>query len=121
MGGIADSPVERKQPAPRPAPAPAPKPQPAPAASGLAPYDHDSLADDDVLSAPKVKRVFAIGSKLWPDLKGDALEKRLLAAASKIVKADVTNLHRLQWRDGNDVMKKLEEEAVRQGVWGEAK
>jgi hypothetical protein len=117
MGGIADSPVERKQPAPRPAPAPAPKPQPAPAASGLAPYDHDSLADDDVLSAPKVKRIFAIGQKLFPDLKGDALEKRLLKAASAIVKADVLNLHRLQWRDGNDVMRKLEEEAIKQGVW----
>jgi hypothetical protein len=121
MGGVSDSPVERKQPAPRPAPAPAPKAQPAPAAGEFAPYDHDSLADDDVLSTPKVKRVFAIGSKLWPDLKGDALEKRLLAAASKIVKADVLNLHRLQWRDGNDVMKKLEEEAVSRGVWGEAK
>jgi hypothetical protein len=132
MGGIADSPVERKAPpvasraalsgltpaskigAPKPAPA-------APAAGGLAPYDHDSLADDDVLSAPKVKRIFAIGSKLFPDLKGDALEKRLLKAASAIVKADVLNLHRLQWRDGNDVMKKLEEEAVSRGVWGEAK
>jgi hypothetical protein len=122
MGGIADSPVERKQPAPRPAPAPAPKAAPAPTVAGeFGVYDHESLAESDYFSGPKVKRVFAIGAKLWPDLKGEQLAARIRSAASRIVKAEVLHLDKLHYRDGNDVMKQLEATAVEKGVWGEAK
>jgi hypothetical protein len=123
MGGIADSPVERKQaPLPPVAKIGAPKPAPQPAQGGeFAPYDHESLAESDYFSGPKVKRLFAIGSKLWPELKGEQLAARIRQAASRIVKSEVAHLDKLHYRDGNDVMKQLEATAVEKGVWGEAK
>jgi hypothetical protein len=63
-----------------------------------------------------VKRLFAIGGKLF-NLKGDDLAARLLEAASKIVKAQIIELDALHWRDGNEIMKQLEEQAVKRGVW----
>jgi hypothetical protein len=128
MGGVSDSPVERKQPAPRPAPAPAAKPAQAGGQlvsnethTSFAAYDHESLAESDYFSGPKVKRLFAIGSKLWPELKGEALAARIRQAASRIVKSEIAHLDKLHYRDGNDVMKQLEATAVEKGVWGEAK
>jgi hypothetical protein len=96
------------------------KAQPAPAGE-FAPYDHESLAESDYFSGPKVKRLFAIGSKLWPELKGEQLAARIRQAASRIVKSEVAHLDKLHYRDGNDVMKQLEATAVEKGVWGEAK
>jgi hypothetical protein len=96
------------------------KATPAPAGE-FAPYDHESLAESDYFSGPKVKRLFAIGSKLWPELKGEALAARIRQAASRIVKSEIAHLDKLHYRDGNDVMKQLEATAVEKGVWGEAK
>ncbi|HEX2864885.1 MAG TPA: recombinase RecT, partial [Deinococcales bacterium] len=79
-------------------------------------YDHSSIADEDLFSEAKVGRLCAIGAKLF-GLKGDALDARLASAASKILKNRVADLHALHWKDGNDVMRALEDEAVRRGVW----
>lgn len=109
-----------------------PDPEPAAASAGTAApdetpdpeigdeYDHAAVADEDLFSEAKVKRLMAIGGKLF-GLKGDALETRLLEAATKILSKAVHDLHALHWRDGNDVMRALEETAVKRGVWEPAK
>jgi hypothetical protein len=58
----------------------------------------------------------AIGSKLF-NLRDESLENRLLEASSKILKKSIADLNALHWRDGNEVMRQLEETAVKRGVW----
>ncbi len=83
---------------------------------GLEEYDHGSVPDDDLFSDAKVARLLEIGSKLF-NLKGDALETRVLGAAGKILGKSVADIHALHWRDGSEVMKQLEETAIKRGVW----
>jgi hypothetical protein len=83
---------------------------------GLDEYDHGAVADEDLFSETKVRRLMTIGGKLF-NLKGEQLETRLLEAASKIVGKAVADLHALHWRDGNKVMQALEDQAVKRGVW----
>ena len=83
---------------------------------GLDEYDHGAVADEDLFSETKVRRLMAIGGKLF-NLKGEQLETRLLEAASKIIGKGVADLHALHWRDGNKVMQALEDQAVKRGVW----
>ena len=87
------------------------------ATAGFPAYDHDSIDASDAMSEAKVKRTFAIAHKLWPDLDGDEFKTRLLKAATTILKAEVRDLGRLQYRDGNEVMHGLEAEAKKRGVW----
>jgi hypothetical protein len=83
---------------------------------GLDEYDHGAIPDEDLFSETKVRRLMAIGGKLF-NLKGEQLETRLLEAASKIIGRAVADLHALHWRDGNKVMQALEDQAVKRGVW----
>jgi hypothetical protein len=83
---------------------------------GLEEYDHGSVPDDDLFSDAKVARLLEIGAKLF-NLKGDALETRVLGAAGKILGKSVADIHALHWRDGSEVMKQLEETAIKRGVW----
>lgn len=83
---------------------------------GLEEYDHGAVPDEDLFSHAKVERLLAIGTKLF-NLKGESLEYRLLEAASKILKRSVADLHALHWRDGGEVMRQLEEQAIKRGVW----
>ena len=83
---------------------------------GLEEYDHSAVPDDELFSDAKVRRLLAIGGKLF-NLSGDALEARVLGAAGKILSKSVADLYALQWRDGSEVMKQLEENAVKRGVW----
>ncbi len=83
---------------------------------GLEEYDHSAVSDDDLFSDAKLQRLMAIGGKLF-NLKGDALEHRLVEASSKILKKSVSDLHALHWRDGGEVMRQLEEQAIKRGVW----
>jgi hypothetical protein len=71
----------------------------------------------DRFSDGKIKRVFAIGAALFPDKKGDALAIRIREAASKILNLEISSLHDLHWKQGEEIMKKLEEEAIKKGVW----
>jgi phage recombination protein Bet len=102
-----------------------PEPTPAEVDAALAAvaedeYNHAEVKEEDLFSQPKVRRIFAIGGKLF-NLTGDALEDRICLAASKIIGKQIADLHALHYRDGNKVMKELEEQAVKRGVWGEAK
>ncbi len=83
---------------------------------GLEEYDHSAVADEDLFSETKVRRLLAIGGKLFA-LKGDALEARLLKAASKILGRGVEDLNALHWKDGNKVMQALEDQAIKNKVW----
>ncbi len=83
---------------------------------GLEEYDHAAVPDEDLFSPAKVERLLAIGSNLF-NLKGDMLELRLLEAASKILKRSIADVHALHWRDGGEVMRQLEEQAIKRGVW----
>jgi hypothetical protein len=83
---------------------------------GLEEYDHSAVSDEDLFSDAKVQRLMAIGGKLF-NLKGDPLEHRLLEASSKILKKSVSDIHALHWRDGGEVMRQLEEQAIKRGVW----
>lgn len=84
--------------------------------SGLPEYDHAAVSEEDLFSEAKVKRLYAIGGKLF-GLKGDGLEARLCSAASKILRRQVVDLHAMHWKDGGEVMKALEDQAVKRGVW----
>jgi hypothetical protein len=83
---------------------------------GLEEYDHGAVPDEDLFSHAKVERLISIGTKLF-NLRGESLEYRLLEAASKILKRSVADLHALHWRDGGEVMRQLEEQAIKRGVW----
>jgi hypothetical protein len=83
---------------------------------GLEEYDHSAVPDEDLFSETKVRRLLAIGAKLF-NLKGDPLETRLLEAASKILGRGVADLNALHWKDGNKVMQALEDQAIKRGVW----
>lgn len=83
---------------------------------GLEEYDHSAVPDDELFSDAKVRRLLIIGAKLF-NLQGDALEARVLGAAGKILGKSIADLYALQWRDGGEVMKQLEETAVKRGVW----
>lgn len=83
---------------------------------GLEEYDHSAITDEDLFSESKVRRLMAIGSKLF-NLRDESLENRLLEASSKILKKSIADLNALHWRDGNEVMRQLEETAVKRGVW----
>jgi hypothetical protein len=83
---------------------------------GLEEYDHAGVADEDLFSHAKVERLLGIAGKLF-NLRGEPLEFRLLEAASKILKRSVADLHALHWRDGGEVMRQLEEQAIKRGVW----
>jgi hypothetical protein len=83
---------------------------------GLEEYDHAGVADEDLFSHAKVERLLGIGGKLF-NLRGESLEGRLLEAASKILKRSVADIHALHWRDGGEVMRQLEEQAIKRGVW----
>jgi hypothetical protein len=83
---------------------------------GLEEYDHSAVPDEDLFSETKVRRLLAIGGKLF-NLKGDPLETRLLEAASKILGKGVEDLNALHWKDGNKVMQALEDQAIKRGVW----
>ncbi len=83
---------------------------------GLEEYDHSAVPDEDLFSETKVRRLLAIGAKLF-NLKGDTLETRLLEAASKILGKSVEDLNALHWKDGNKVMQALEDQAIKRGVW----
>jgi hypothetical protein len=83
---------------------------------GLEEYDHSAVPDDELFSEAKVRRLLAIAGKLF-NLKGDALETRLLEASAKILGKSIGDVHALHWRDGNEVMKQLEETAIKRGVW----
>lgn len=83
---------------------------------GLEEYDHSAVPDEDLFSETKVRRLLAIGGKLF-NLKGDSLETRMLEAASKILGRGVADLNALHWKDGNKVMHALEDQAVKRGVW----
>lgn len=83
---------------------------------GLEEYDHSAVPDEDLFSESKVRRLLAIGGKLF-NLKGDSLETRLLEAASKILGKGVADLNGLHWKDGSKVMQALEDQAVKRGVW----
>jgi hypothetical protein len=83
---------------------------------GLEEYDHSAVPDEDLFSETKVRRLLAIGAKLF-NLKGDTLETRLLEAASKILGKGVADLNALHWKDGNKVMQALEDQAIKRGVW----
>ena len=83
---------------------------------GLEEYDHSAVPDDELFSDAKVRRLLTIGAKLF-NLQGDALEARVLGAAGKILGKSIADLYALQWRDGGEVMKQLEETAVKRGVW----
>jgi hypothetical protein len=124
MGGIADSPVERKA---KPAPKAAPMPTPAQVDAALASvaddgpewaeeYDHAAVTDNDLFSEAKVRRLMSIGGALF-GTKGDATYERTLTAASNILQKNVADLHALHWKDGNKVMESLEAEAVKRGKW----
>jgi hypothetical protein len=81
---------------------------------GLEPYG--PVLEENLFSDSKVHRLMTIGGKLF-NLNGEVLERRLLEAASKILKKSVCDLHALHWRDGGEVMRQLEEQAVKRGVW----
>ena len=83
---------------------------------GLEEYDHSAVPDDELFSDAKVRRLLAIGAKLF-NLSGDALESRVLEAAGKILGKSIADLYGLQRLDGDKVMKQLEETAVKRGVW----
>jgi hypothetical protein len=83
---------------------------------GLEEYDHGAVPDDELFSEAKVRRLLSIAGKLF-NLKGEALETRLLEASGKILKKSIADVHALHWRDGNEVMKQLEETAIKRGVW----
>jgi hypothetical protein len=83
---------------------------------GLEEYDHAGVADEDLFSQAKVERLLGIAGKLF-NLRGESLEGRLLEAASKILKRSVADIHALHWRDGGEVMRQLEEQAIKRGVW----
>ena len=83
---------------------------------GLEEYDHSAVPDDELFSEAKVRRLLAIAGKLF-NLKGDPLETRLLEASAKILGKSIGDVHALHWRDGNEVMKQLEETAIKRGVW----
>jgi hypothetical protein len=70
----------------------------------------------DLLSENKIKRIRAIGTKLF-NLTSDALESRLVEAAGKILKTEVATLAALHWKDGSKVMEALEKKAIEKGVW----
>jgi hypothetical protein len=112
---IVESPVPH---AARPAPAPkvAPKVENATDAIYESDYAHDGVTDDRLFSEKQLNRTRAIAGKLF-NLKGEALDDRLLHAASKILKCNVRTLDLLDWKDGKEVMRSLEEEAVKRGVW----
>ncbi len=79
-------------------------------------YDHEAVQDDDVFTETKMRRLYAIAEKLF-NLKDDALEARLIEASSKIVKRNIMDMNALHWRDGNEVMRQLEEQAIKRGLW----
>lgn len=83
---------------------------------GLEEYDHGAVPDEDLFSHAKVERLLSIGTKLF-NMRGESLEHRLLEAAGKILKRSVADLHALHWRDGGEVMRQLEEQAIKRGVW----
>ena len=83
---------------------------------GLEEYDHSTVPDEDLFSQAKVERLLDIAGKLF-NLRGEALEHRLSEAASKILKRSVADIHALHWRDGGEVMRQLEEQAIKRGVW----
>ena len=83
---------------------------------GLEEYDHGAVSDEDLFSQAKVERLLSIGTKLF-NMRGESLEQRLLEAAGKILKRGVADLHSLHWRDGGEVMRQLEEQAIKRGVW----
>ena len=58
----------------------------------------------------------AIANALF-DLRDPALSTRVLEAGSKILKRRVSQLTRLHWRDGGEIMRQLEQSAVKRGVW----
>ncbi len=105
----------------KPRPEPEEEPVPTRAAlpdidDGLEEYDHGIVPDEDLFSQAKVERLLSIGTKLF-NMRGESLEHRLLEAASKILKRSVADLHSLHWRDGGEVMRQLEEQAIKRGVW----
>ncbi|MFN3266002.1 MAG: hypothetical protein ACK41E_04085 [Deinococcales bacterium] len=83
---------------------------------GLEEYDHASVSDEDLFSQQKVERLLSIAGKLF-NLRGEQLEQRLLEAAGKILKRSVADIYALHWRDGGEVMRQLEEQAIKRGVW----
>jgi hypothetical protein len=87
---------------------------------GLEEYDHADVADEDLFSEAKVRRLLAIANKLF-SLSGDDLEHRVLGAASKILGKSVADLHAMHWKDGNEIMAAIEAQAVKKGVWESTK
>jgi hypothetical protein len=103
--------IEEDEPAPIPTRASVPDID-----DGLEEYDHGAVPDEDLFSQAKVERLLSIGTKLF-NMRGESLEYRLIEAASKILKRSVADLHALHWRDGGEVMRQLEEQAIKRGVW----
>lgn len=85
-------------------------------------YKHEDVSKEDQLQTKSRNIMFAIAQTLFLDannkpLKGDAMTVRLREACSKILKCEVKHIHLLAQRDGIDVIRALEKEAVRRGVW----
>ena len=114
------APTNKRKPQPQPEPEAVasvkPQPEEPDIDDGLEEYDHSAVPDDELFSDAKVRRLLAIGAKLF-NLNGDVLEARVLGAAGKILGKSIADLYALQWRDGGEVMKQLEETAVKRGVW----
>lgn len=79
-------------------------------------YDHEGVLENELFPVEKMDRIYEIAVKLF-NIKGHALDDRMLEAASKILKLNVTNLSALHKNDGNKIMRQLEGTAVKRGVW----
>lgn len=73
--------------------------------------------NSNLFSEAQHKRLGAIASKLFPDLKGKELTARVTEAANKILGVEGVSLAALNKADGQKVMKALEDQAVKNGVW----
>ncbi len=85
-----------------------------------------SKPESDRFSEAQIKRTYAIAAKLF-NLTGNDLDARVIEAAQKILADSLSEedhknlegfgLESLHWRNGKKVMEKLEEQAVKRGVW----
>lgn len=101
-----------------PPPTNANKPQnkPDPELEKLPKYEHGDVPKEDRATKAQVASFRQIGAALF-NLTGADLNKRLLAAVSKIISMNVSSLEGLHHTDAQSALEAIEQAAIKKGVW----
>jgi hypothetical protein len=79
-------------------------------------YEHGDVPKEDRATKTQVAAFRQLGTALF-NLTGADLNKRLLAAVSKIIAMNVSSLEGLHHTDAQSALEAIEQHAIKKGVW----